>query len=176
MLQQTDTSGGAWHFSALGFGQSFIPANNTTITGIELSMKASPFGSYASTIELRQYDSINRTLSPSILASGSILSSQVPETQEWVTFFFGNPTQLLANTTYAFVVFDGMPSSNQFYFSSSNKYDNGTWLNINATGILEMNIDAAFIMLSIPELSTTTLASAALLILALLHIKQVRNS
>ena len=168
IIQQLDTTGGAYHFSAQGYGQSFTPESDIVVSAIELSTKASIFGSYTSNITIVAYDRINRTLGSTALASGTLLELNVPASQAWATIEFAKPAKLLANTTYAFVVADGMSSSNQFYFSSNNSYAKGDWLNIGSgSDVTEMGIDSAFKLIGVPETSVFSLFSLALTFLLL---------
>ena len=168
IIQQIDTSGGALHFSAQGYGQSFTPESEIVLSAIALSMKASPFGNYTSTITIVEYNYINKTLGTTALASGTIPALNVPTSQAWTTVDFSKPAKLKANTAYAFVVADGMSSSNQFYFSSNDSYVKGDWLNIGSgSTVTEMNIDSAFMLLGIPETSAFSLFSLTISFLLL---------
>ena len=161
MIQQENIAGGAYHFSAEGFGQSFITDKGFTASGIELFLKASPFGAFKTTVSLYEYGATTQTfgtLTP--LAIGVIDSKQIPTIQSWVLAQFSTPVTLKSKKTYAFRVTDGMSSSNQFYFSSGNAYADGAWLNIGSGGLLtERSIDSSFRIQSVPEPSSFSLLS-----------------
>ena len=135
MIQQEEIGGGALHFSAEGFGQSFTTDKGFLALGIELHMKASPFGARTTTVEVFKYNEAMTTFGNILpIAKATITSDRISNTQSWVMADFLTPVLLESNSSYAFVASDGTTSSNQFYFSSANAYVNGSWLNIGSGG------------------------------------------
>lgn len=159
MIQQEDIGRGALHFSAEGFGQSFTTDSDFLAVGIELHMKASPFGARTTTVDVFEYSGTMTTFgnSPPI-ATGVIQSNRVSNTQSWIMAHFSTPVYLTSKRSYAFVASDGVSSSNQFYFASTDAFSNGAWLNIGSGGALTpRTIDSAFRVYAIPEASICTL-------------------
>ena len=161
IIQQENVAGGAYHFSRGGYGQSFKTEKGFIASGIELSMKASPFGAFTTTVSMYEYNAATQTfagLTP--LAVGVIDSKQISTTQSWVMAQFSKSVALQPRKTYAFMVTDGMVSSNQFYFSSGDAYKDGAWLNIGSGGSFTMmNIDSSFKIHAVPEPSSFLILS-----------------
>jgi len=151
IVSQLDYSGGYYHFSSQGFGQSFKSETNSQLTGGQLYIKASPFGVEDATIEIFEYNDEAKMIVGESLAQGVIHKERVKETGSWVDFWLKSPANIVKGNSYAFIVKENRDSSNQYGISSDDVYSNGNWLDIQNNGSMsERDQDIAFQLISTP--------------------------
>jgi len=121
---KNETLGGSgWPVSsAVGEAQSFVPASDVTVTGVEITIWSNVATTTASFTAQIETDSGGEP-------SGTAVSSQTtlspPTMGGWLAFDFETPAQLIASTTYWIVVWSTNTENNYWDFSEGNLYPAG---------------------------------------------------
>jgi hypothetical protein len=150
-----------------GFGQSFTPGENLTITAINLYVSASAGGSDF-TLRLYDFDAAGPALGTKILGSSTFLETNLSAAADWKSVVFASPVKVTGGKTYAFTIIAKDPGGsstgwNNYGRSAVDAYPAGNLLGLGATGVPNpVTADLAFQVVAIPEPGVSLLLSFAM--------------
>ncbi len=154
-----------------GFGQSFTPGENYTITAINLYVSASAGGSDF-TLRLYDYIAAGPALGTTILGSSTFLEANLSAAVDWKSVVFASPVKVTAGKTYAFTIIAKDPGGsatgwNNYGRSATDAYAAGNLLGLSANGTPNpVASDLAFQVVAIPEPGVPVLIFLAMAVAA----------